>query len=172
MALALALGTLLAIAGLVVTSIQGFAVSTGVHASAVGPIAKALVTRHVGFAIPAVIFSLFSQSMVIFYFIGTGRLVKDDTARWPEAERRRIFAVLSDVKRRTSPAATFALFSSITVFVLGGAVHTRALPSWTHLAASVGAVAIHCWALAVEWKAFADNARLMADPRRFVRGGA
>ena len=63
------------------------------------------------------IFSLFSQSMVIFYFIGTGRLVKDDTARWPEAERRRIFAVLSDLKRRTSPAATFALFSSITVFV-------------------------------------------------------
>ena len=169
MAVALTLGTLLAIAGLLVTSVQGFAVASGLHGSMVGPIAKALVTRHVGFAIPAVIFSLFSQSMVIFYFIGTGRLVKDDTARWPEAERRRILTALSDLKRRTSPAATFALLSSITVFVLGGAVHTRALPSWTHLAASVGAVVIHCWALAVEWKAFADNARLMADPRRFAR---
>jgi hypothetical protein len=172
MAFALAIGTLLAIAGLLVTSIQGFAVATGLHGAAVAPLAKALVTRHVGFAIPAVIFSLFSQSMVIFYFIGTGRLVKDDTARYPEADRQRIRAALSDLKRRTSPAATFALLSSITVFVLGGAVHTRALPSWTHLAASLTAVAIHCWALAAEWKAFGDNARLMADPRKYVRESA
>jgi len=172
MAFALALGTLLAIAGLLITSLQGFVVASGLHASAVGPLARALVTRHVGLAIPAVIFSLFSQSMVIFYFIGTGRLVKDDTAAWPEEERRRILQALSDLKRRTSPAATFALLSSITVFVLGGAVHTRALPSWTHLAASVGAVAIHCWALVAEWKAFGINARLMSNPRRFVREGA
>ena len=172
MAFALALGTVLAIAGLLVTSVQGFAVASGLHGAAVGPMAKFLVTRHVAFAIPAVLFSLFSQSMVIFYFIGTGRLVKDETARYAEKERRRIVQALSDLKRRTSPAATFALFSSIAVFVLGGAVHTRALPSWTHLSASVVAVAIHCWALVAEWKAFGDNARLMADPRRFARENA
>jgi hypothetical protein len=131
-----------------------------------------LVTRHVGFAIPAVIFSLFSQSMVIFYFIGTGKLVKDETAGYPEPERQRVREKLRDLKRRTSPAATFALASSIGVFVLGGAVHTRALPSWTHFAASIGALAIHCWALAAEWRAFGENARLMADPGRFARGEA
>ena len=103
MAFALALGTLLAIAGLLVTSVQGFAVAAGLHGSAVGPLAKALVTRHVGFAIPAVMFSLFSQSMVIFYFIGTGRLVKDDTARFPEAERRRILSALSDLSAGRLP---------------------------------------------------------------------
>jgi hypothetical protein len=172
MAFALALGTVLAIVGLLITSVQGFAVASGLHGAAVGPLAKFLVTRHVAFAIPAVLFSLFSQSMVIFYFIGTGRLVKDETARYPEKERRRIVAALSDLKRRTSPPATFALLSSIAVFVLGGAVHTRALPSWTHLAASVTALAIHCWALVAEWKAFGDNARLMADPRRFARENA
>ncbi|HEV8232673.1 MAG TPA: hypothetical protein VGQ75_10025 [Thermoanaerobaculia bacterium] len=167
MALALALGTLLAIAGFLVTSVQGFAVASGVHS--LTPLAKTLVTRHVGYAIPTVLFSLFSQSMVIFFFIGTGRLVKDETARYPEAERRLILRALSDLKRRTSPPATFALLSAIAVFVLGGAVHTRALPSWTHLAASVLALALHVWALLAEWKAFGDNARLMADPRRFVR---
>src|SRR5512134_2640239 len=101
MALALTLGTLLAIAGLLVTSIQGFAVASGLDA--LRPLAGALVTRHVGFAIPTVLFSLFSQSMVIFFFIGTGRLVKDDTARYPEAERRLVLRALSDLKRRTSP---------------------------------------------------------------------
>jgi len=167
MALALLLGTLLAIAGLLVTSIQGFAVASGLAAAR--PIAKALMARHVGYAIPAVLFSLFSQSMVIFYFIGTGKLVKDETADFPEAERHRILATLKDLKRRTSPAATFALLSSIAVFVLGGAVHTHALPSWTHLSASLGALAIHVWAFAAEWRAFGDNARLMADPRRFAQ---
>ncbi len=166
MALALLLGTLLAIAGLLFTSIQGFAVASGLAAAR--PIAKALMARHVGYAIPTVLFSLFTQSMVIFYFIGTGRLVKDEAAGFPENERRRILAALRDLKRRTSPAATFALLSSIAVFVLGGAVHTRALPSWTHLAASLGALTVHVWAFIAEWRAFGDNARLMADPRRFA----
>ncbi len=167
MALALTLGTLLAIAGFLVTSIQGFGVAAGLHAMT--PVAKALVTRHVGYAIPTVLFSLFSQSMVIFFFIGTGRLVKDDTARYPEEERRRILRALADLKRRTSPAATFSILSAIAVFVLGGAVHTHALPSWTHLAAAILALALHAWALLAEWKAFGDNARLMADPRGYVR---
>jgi hypothetical protein len=170
MAFALALGTLLAIAGLLVTSIQGFAVASGLQA--LTPLARTLVTRHVGYAIPTVLFSLFSQSMVIFFFIGTGRLVKDETANYPEAERRQILRALADLKRRTSPAATFSLLSAIAVFVLGGAVHTRALPSWTHLASSVLALALHVWALLAEWRAFGDNARLMADPRRFVRPDA
>jgi hypothetical protein len=167
MALALMLGTLLAIAGLLLTSIQGFAVASGLHA--LTPLAKTLMTRHVGYAIPTVLFSLFSQSMVIFFFIGTGKLVKEETARYPEDERRRILRALADLKRRTSPPATFALLSAIAVFVLGGAVHTHALPSWTHLAASVGALALHVWALAADWRAFGENARLMADPRGYVR---
>jgi hypothetical protein len=168
MALALTLGTLLSIAGLLVTSVQGIAVASGLDVA--GPLAKALVTRHVALAIPTVLLSLFSQSMVIFFFIGTGRLVKDEIARYPEEEKRRVYKALSEFKRRTSPPATFALLSSIAVFVLGGAVHTRALPSWTHLAASVAALFLHAWALVAEWRAFGENARLMADPRRYVRG--
>ena len=169
MALALTLGTLLSIAGLLVTSIQGVSLATGLEMT--GPLAKTLVTRHVALAIPTVMFSLFSQSMVIFFFIGTGRLVKDDVARYPEEARRRVYKALSEFKRRTSPPATFALLSSIAVFVLGGAVHTRALPSWTHLAASLAALLLHAWALVAEWRAFGDNARLMADPRKYVRSG-
>jgi hypothetical protein len=170
MALALTLGTLLSIAGLLVTSVQGVSLATGLDVG--GPLAKALVTRHVALAIPTVMFSLFSQSMVIFFFIGTGRLVKDDVARYPEEEKRLVYRALSEFKRRTSPPATFALLSSIAVFVLGGAVHTRALPSWTHLAASLSALLLHVWALVAEWRAFGDNARLMADPRKYFRTGA
>ena len=167
MAIALLLTTLLALAGFLATSAQGFLVAGALHSAA--PAAGRLVTRHVGFAIPTVLFSLFSQSMVIFYFIGTGKLVKEEVASYPEPERRAVLNALRRFKATTSPPATFALFSSIAVFVLGGAVHTSALPSWTHLTASLSAVAIHAWALAAEWKTFGENHRLMNDPRAYAR---
>lgn len=169
MAIALLAGTVLALAGFLLTSVQGFALAT--HLAAASPAARLLVTKHVAYAIPTVLLSLFSQSMVIFFFIGTGRLVKDEIAASPEAERRAVLDVLRGFKRATSPPATFALLSAIAVFVLGGAVHTKALPSWVHLTASLTAVATHFWALAAEWGAFIENGKLMADPAAYVRKG-
>jgi len=166
MAIALLAGTVLALAGFLLTTVQGFALTA--HLAASHPEARLLVTKHVAYAIPTVLLSLFSQSMVIFFFIGTGRLVKDETAGYPEAQRRLVLDALRGFKRTTSPAATFALLSAIAVFVVGGAAHTRALPAWVHLAASLGAVATHAWALTAEWKAFLENGRLMADPAKYA----
>lgn len=169
MAIALLAGTVLALAGFLLTSVQGFALAT--HLAAAHPEARMLVTKHVAYAIPTVLLSLFSQSMVIFFFIGTGRLVKDEAAALPQPDRQAILAALRGFKRKTSPPATFSLLAAIGVFVLGGAVHTRALPSWVHLAASLTAVGTHFWALTSEWAAFVDNGRLMADPAAYVRKG-
>ncbi len=159
--------TALAIAGFVATSVQGFLLAS--RLAEASPLARVLVGQHVRWAIPAVLLSLFSQSMVIFYFIGTGRLVKDEVSGFPAEAKAHILAALRRFKRQTSPPATFSLLSAVAVFLLGGAVHTRALPPWTHLAASIAAVALHLWALSAEWRAFAENNRLMADPRAYAR---
>ena len=58
------------------------------------------MTRHVAYAIPTVLLSLFSQSMVIFFFIGTGRLIKDEVAALPEAERRKVLGALRGFKQQ------------------------------------------------------------------------
>lgn len=167
MAVALLAGTLLALAGFLLTAVQGFALAA--HLEAAHPAARLLVTKHVAYAIPTVLLSLFSQSMVLFFFIGTGRLVKDEISTLPAGDRNAVLDALRGFKRRTSPPATLALLSAIGVFVLGGAVHTRALPAGYHLGASVAAVGIHLWALLAEWNAFLDNGRLMADPAAYVR---
>ena len=167
MAIALLAGTLLAIAGFLLTSVQGFVVAT--HLAQSDPAVRFLVTKHVAYAIPTVLLSLFSQSMVIFFFIGTGRLVKDDIAGYAEIDRRTVLDALRRFKRCTSPPATFALLSAIGVFVLGGAAHVRVLPSWTHLTAALAAVATHLWALGSELSAFVENGRLMTDPLAYVR---
>jgi hypothetical protein len=167
MAVALLAGTLLSIVGFLLTSVQGFALAA--HLAAADPAARMLVGKHVAYAIPTVLLSLFSQSMVLFYFIGTGRLIKDEIAAYAPAPRRVLLEALRRFKRTTSPPATFALLSAIAVFVAGGAVHTRALPSWVHLATSLLAVATHVWALIAEWSAFLENGRLMADPAAYAR---
>lgn len=166
MAIALLTATVLALLGFLATSIQGLLVSSHLPGAAFLA-ARMMVRHHVGWAIPTVLFSLFSQSMVIFYFIGTGRLVKDEIAAWPEERRRPVLAALRRFKARTSPPATFSLLTAIGVFVAGGAVHTRFLPPWTHLATSILAVVCHVWALVAEWKVFAENHRLMADPASY-----
>lgn len=167
MAIALLAGTVLALAGFLLTSVQGFTLEAQIAAGE--PAARLLVTKHVAYAIPTVLLSLFSQSMVIFFFIGTGRLVKDDIGALPEPQRRPVLEALRGFKRKTSPPATIAILSAIAVFVLGGGVHTKALPAWTHLGASLAAVATHVWALVAEWKAFLENGKLMADPGAYGR---
>ncbi|MGH9398803.1 MAG: hypothetical protein ACRD00_00435 [Thermoanaerobaculia bacterium] len=157
MAMALLLATALALVGFLFTSVQGFAITAGPH-----------VTRHVGYAIPTVLFSLFSQSMVIFYFIGTGKLVQQELTGLTDAERAAVSSALRRFKMQTSPPATFALLSAIAVFVLGGATHTRALPAWVHLASAIAASGTHLWAFAAESRAFAENNRLMDNPKAYA----
>jgi len=170
MALALLIATAFSAAGFAVTAWSGFVLAAHGPASLhVG----SLVTRHVLFALPAVLLSLFSQSMVIFYFIGTGRLVKDETAGFAAEKRRVVLAALKRFKARTSPAATFAMLAAIAVFVSGGWTHTTprrisSLPHWAHLAAALVALGLHVWTLAVEWGVFQDNAVLMADPAAYA----
>jgi len=68
MAQFLLITTLLSIAGLISTSIVGFRVAPG-H-----------VAQHIFFALATVVIGLFSQSMTMFFFIGTGKQLKEKTA--------------------------------------------------------------------------------------------
>jgi hypothetical protein len=170
MALALLLGTAAATAGFLVTSWLGFVLAAhGTH----DPMIRYLVTRHVLYAIPTLLLSLFSQSMVLFYFIGTGRLVKDEIGGFSEATRRTILRALRRFKARTSPPATFAMIAAIATFVIGGWVHTagpsiRSTARMAHLVASAVALLLHAWALFAEYPVFVENNRLMADPARYA----
>ena len=76
MALALSLLSVFTLAGLGLSVWSGWALSHGL-----GGLPAA---RHIAVAIPTVLFSLFTQSMVLFFFIGTGKLLKEAAARRPD----------------------------------------------------------------------------------------
>src|SRR5215208_7134821 len=105
MAQALLITTLLSIAGLIATSIAGFIASPG-H-----------VAQHIFFALATVVIGLFSQSMTMFFFIGTGKQLKDKTrGGGDEAEVRSATRALT---MKVSPVATYAMAVLMVTFIMG-----------------------------------------------------
>ncbi len=147
MAQFLLITTLLSIAGLIATSIVGFIASPG-H-----------VAQHIFFALATVVIGLFSQSMTMFFFIGTGRQLKDKTAGG--AAEVAVKQATRAMTMKVSPAATYAMALLMITFIMGGGVGSGRTPLWLHLALSAATVLLYARAYWIEVRAMDENARLM-----------
>jgi hypothetical protein len=108
------------------------------------PVAQALnleaaLPLHVSISSIAVILSLFSDTSVLFYFIGTGVWIKDrakELASAQKKERARLvwqhFENANKLKARSFPFATLGLMLGVFSFILGGAHQVGATPPWVH----------------------------------------
>jgi hypothetical protein len=160
-ALALSLLSVFTLAGLALSAWTGWALS---HAAGGLPAA-----RHVALAVPTVLFSLFTQSMVLFFFIGTGKLLKEAAAKRPDAEGRDyILRRVREFKARTSALATFAPLSALGAGLLGAGAHTRATPPWLHLWTGILALVLHVAAFGREVVAMAETNQLMDEAATLV----
>jgi hypothetical protein len=165
MALALTLLSLFTLAGLALATFSGWALSHAVGGNATA-------ARHIIVSVPTILFSLFTQSMVLFFFIGTGKLLKEAAGRRPDpAGRDFILRRVRELKMRTSGIATAAPLSALLAGLLGGAVHTGRLPSWPHLASAVAALVLHLLAFGKEVVAMAETNRLMDEAATLVPPG-
>jgi hypothetical protein len=115
--------------------------------------------RHMLLAIPAALFQLFGHSLTMFYFIGTGRRIKE----WAAAAggHPEVLAQARAFKSRIFPPATLALALVIAAFVLGGGTSTRVVPRLLHGAVAVAAVAAAGFALYREALGIAETVLLM-----------
>ncbi|MEA2235304.1 MAG: hypothetical protein QOC81_28 [Thermoanaerobaculia bacterium] len=147
MAQALLITTLLSIAGLTATSIMGFMASPQ-H-----------VATHIIVALVTVVTGLFSQSMTLFFFIGTGKQLKDKTEGGPDAEVVR--KATRALTMRVSPAATYAMVLLMITFIMGGGVASGKTPHWLHITLSIATLAMYGRAYWVELRAMMENAGLM-----------
>ncbi len=164
MALALSLLSVFTLAGLGLSAWSGWALSHGL-----GGLPAA---RHIAVAIPTVLFSLFTQSMVLFFFIGTGKLLKEAAAKRPDAGGRDyILRRVRDFKARTSALATLAPLSALGTGLLGAGAHTGATPAWLHLWSAVLAVVVHVVAFGREVVAMAETNQLMDEAATLVPPG-
>ena len=121
MAQFLLITTLLSLAGLVATIVMGFLVSPG-H-----------VAQHIFFALATTIVGLFSQSMTMFFFIGTGKEIKEKANNDAGVvQKTRAF------KSRVFPAAMWAIAALMVTFIMGGGVASGKTPRWLHELREIG----------------------------------
>ena len=145
MAQALLISTLLTIAGLIATIVMGFR-ATPAHAA-----------DHIIVAIVTVVIGLFAQSMTMFFFIGTGKELKDASQQDPDiVQRTRAF------KSRVFPAAMWAMAVIMVTFITGGGVGTRKTPLWLHDALAALSILMYARAYWIDIRAMNENANLMA----------
>ena len=172
--IALELGSL---AVLLVTAFLGYALGNAVAGAAgadpAGP-AAALVAatfhRHFALALIGTLSALFAESMIFFYFIGTGVAIKKAVALY-DLDRRYLLPVRA-FKARTSGVAFLALLALIAAFVLGGGTAARAVPRLFHEVIAWVAIALHGWSAWASTLAIRENVALLAELDGVVRGKA
>jgi len=149
MAQALLISTLLTIAGLIATVVMGLRASP-VHAA-----------DHIITAIVTVVLGLFSQSMTMFFFIGTGKELKDASNQNADVvQRTRAF------KSRVFPSAMWAMTAIMITFITGGGVGQGKTPVWLHDALAALSIFMYARAYWIQIRAMNENATLM---ERYLR---
>lgn len=144
MAQALLISTLLTIAGLIVTIILGFRASP-VHTA-----------DHIIVALVTVVLGLFSQSMTMFFFIGTGKELKEKSEQDADVVQR-----TKAFKSRVFPAAMWAMTAIMISFITGGGVATGRTPVWLHDTLAALSIVMYARAYWVQIRAMNENANLM-----------
>jgi hypothetical protein len=144
--------TLLSIAGLIATMVAGFMATPGHNA------------QHILFALATVVIGLFSQSMTMFFFIGTGKQLKDKTKGG--VDEGAVRAATRALTMKVSPAATYAMAVLMVTFIMGGGVSTGKTPLWLHNTLAAATLLMFMRAYWVEINAMTANSELMS---RFMR---
>ena len=108
-----------------------------------------------------------AQSMTMFYFIGTGKQVKDLAANLPTGkeliQRTKMF------KAKTFGPATYAILFTMATMILGGGVDTRVIPTWVHTVLATIALYYNVLAFLREAKYMIEHNILMEELDRLLQ---
>src|SRR6267142_2417016 len=107
-----------------------------------------------------------TQSMTMFYFIGTGKQVKDLVANHPSGkaliQRTKVF------KAKVFPPSLWAMLFTTTM-ILGGGVDTHVIPAFVHTLLAAAALYFNVVAFWKEAKYMIEHNMLMQELDRFLR---
>lgn len=147
------------IVALMVTMYLGFSIQGG-----------AGLADHFLFALFATLVAVLAQCMSMFYFIGTGKQVKDLLGSHPEREP--FIQRTREFKSKVFPPATLAITFTMAAWIVGGGVDTRVLPVWTHTSLALLALATNVFAFLREFRYMSQNNALLDEVAVLVGGAA
>jgi len=157
MVLALLTSSLVSIVCFIVTLLMGFSV------------VKTTLAQHVLFGFFTTFLVTLSQSMTMFYFIGTGKQVKDLVAALPSGpqfvQRTKVF------KAKVFPPSLWAMLFTMATMIIGGGVHTHVAwtPPFLHALLAAASLYFNIVAFWKEAKYMIENNILMEELDRLLQ---
>ncbi len=128
---------------------------------------RAGLSQHFLFGFFTTFLVSFSQSMTMFYFIGTGKQVKDLVANQPPGtnfvQRTKVF------KARVFPPATWAILFTMATMIIGGGVDTNVIPTFVHTLLAVISLYYNVVAFWREAKHMIEHNILMEELDRYLQ---
>jgi hypothetical protein len=105
---------------------------------------------HIVSASVATLLSLFAQISTLFYFIGSGRWIKDQADYYFVRDKNKglrlfeIYKKANKLKAGPMPFATFGIFLGLFAFILGGALQVGAISRWIHVSLATAFLINNC----------------------------
>jgi uncharacterized membrane protein len=115
---------------------------------------------HFVLALLSTLLALFAHSMTMFYFIGTGKILKDAAIERGFEPDLKVIARTRRMKAETSGIATLAMVAIIVSFVIGGGAVPRpniAVSPWIHGGAAIVGLVLHLAAFRAELRNLIAN---------------
>jgi len=155
MAAALLTAVIVSIAGI------GAAIYLGLTAAT-----NAALSLHITVGIFSTMVSLLSHSMMMFYFLGKGKAVREAAAEGglsKEYERR-----IAMLRKPVFSIGTFAMLLTIVTALLGASVDTGMLPPGVHGVIAYSCLALNLFALRVEISALTESGKVVSEVNQLL----
>ena len=131
--------------------VQGYRTAAGLEGAA----------GHIRFSLFGLVVILFTHTMTLFYFVGTGSRIKKVVHEYglaPDLFRRTLA-----FKARLFPWLTFTPLVTMAAFIVGGAAHTKIWPSWIHGSLALVSLGMNVVTAAIALRCITANIALIGE---------
>src|SRR5687768_8047466 len=126
-----------------------------------------MLAQHISIGIFSTMLTLFAHSMMMFYFLGKGKAVREAAAEGGlSADFERRIAV---ARKPVFSAATLAMVATMITALVGASVDTGVLPSAVHSVLAYSCLALNLGAIRVEISALTESGRVVAEVNQLLR---
>lgn len=123
--------------------------------------------QHISIGIFSTMMTLFAHSMMMFYFLGKGKAVREAAAEGGlsrDFERR-----IAMARKPVFSIATLAMVATIITALAGASVDTGVLPAGVHGVLAYSCLALNLGALRVEMSALTESGRVVEEVNQLLQ---
>ena len=117
--------------------------------------------NHIAFAFISTILYMFTQTLIMFYFIGAGKKIKETILK--HNLKKDIYKEVIDIKKELFSPLTLNMLFIGTVFVLGGGVHTAVVNKYWHSGLFVISILHYLKVIIIQHRSFIKNSYILSE---------